>query len=403
MPENVGCVLDAADVSADTVEGLASRLGLNALFVRGALAASAVKGKVPVPLSGGRAPGLDLGDDTALRAAIDAARSAGVDPYLVFSNPLVGSPGWTDLLAKDKSGRPATELDAESPVLCPNHPKLLKWLAAAAEALVKTYRPVGVLLSGFGLGAPERVDTLFLCWCDVCQARMGELGYDSDRVRIGMQGVRTKLLESRPGSAVPTDCGLGQYLEALGYDTGILDWLNFRADSVSACLYEVRQALTGADAGLRVGILSKAPTVGFLAGQRRADLLRDQTIADFHAPVICGTGSGVLSTIAAHAEVIRTTRPATDEADALALAAILHGYHSLPLPGAAEELVRDPGPERLLLSAARELKLAMGGGPAVQRWPAIDVAGLPQDVVAQAAGRIDEAGAAGLVYVGMPQ
>jgi len=403
MGAGVGCVVTASDVTTEAVKDLVARLGVTALAVRGTMDLPGSKAKAPVSPVDGSLPGLQLaGDDADLGPALDAARGAGVDPYVVLANPLVGVPDWTGLLAKDSHGRSATEIDAEHPSLCPNNEKLIKWLAAAAAEIVKAYRPAGVLLHDFSLGPPCKLDALFLCWCDVCETRIAELGYDADRIRVGILGARSRLEEAKLTAAAFSGCGAGQFIEAVGYDTGLLDWLNFRADCVSSLLYEVRQAAAGAGGGVCTTVVSKAPTVSMLAGQRRADLLRDTTLADVYAPVICGPGSGVLQTIAGHSDVIRSAMDGADQADAMALSAKLHGYAGLPLPASADEAVNSPSAELLVASAQHELELTMAAGGDVPRWPAIDVAGLPADVVGDVAKLIADSGADGIFYIGVP-
>ena len=403
MPGSTGCVLRASEASPGMVKSLVSRLGLTTLFVRGAMRLPGLKGKVPAHSADGTVPGLRLADDdSALRSALDAARDCGVDAYLVFSNPLAGAPEWTDLLATDNGGRSAAEIEGDGHVLCPNQPRLLKWLAAAATEAAKTYEPAGVLLDDFSLGAPDKIDTLFMCWCDLCRTQTAELGYDTDRIQVGMQGARSKLGELRTGGSAVRSCGIGQIIDIIGYDTGFLDWLNFRADCVSACLYEVRQALSAADSGLRVGVLTKAPTVSVLAGQRRADTLRDTTLADFSVPLLCGPGAGVAETIAAHARLIGRLLDGIDDAGALELSARVHGYGSLPVPASAEELVRAPGKEFVVASAAHELHLTTAAAGEVPKWPAIAAQGLAAETVAEVAALVNESDADGLVYLGAP-
>ena len=399
----VGCVVSASEVTAQGVKGLVSRLGLTTLAVRGVMNLPDLKEKAPAASPDGTVPGLKLsGDDAGLRPALDAARDAGVDTYVVLTNPLVGAPDWADLLAKDSRGHAATDIDPDHPALCPNNSKLLKWLAAAAAEIVKTYRPAGVLLQDFSLGPPCKLDALFTCWCDVCEARITELGYDVDRIRIGILGARSRLAEAKLTPAAFNGCGVGQYIEAVGYDTGLLDWLNFRADCVSSCLYEIRQAVAGADGGVRVAIASKAPTVAMLAGQRRTDLTRDTTLADTYVPMICGPGSGVLQTIAGHANVIRAAMDGADEAAAMALSAKVHGYGGLPVPASAEEALTAPSPELLLASARHELELATSSAGDVPTWPAIDTAGLPGGVATEVARLVNESAADGIFYMGVP-
>ena len=413
-----GCKLAVSEATPDVIRTLGSRLGVSVLFLSGEMTVPALRGKAPAASPDGRTPGLRLGqDDSALRAALDAAGAAGLSTHLVMSNPLAGAAKWHDLLAHDNGGRSAADTDREGPTLCPNRPKLLKWLGTAAEELLRTYKPAGLLLDDFSLGSPDKIDTLFQCWCEVCQTRAADLGYDADRIRVGLQGARSKVAADAPHTAADLEeLGLGQFLEAVGYDTGVLDWVNFRADSVSACVFEVRQALNKFDPGLQVTALCKGPTVSLLAGQRRADCLRDTTLVHVYAPVICGARSGVLATIASHARVIRgrlrhstsSCRPESvegrDDGDARALAfsARLHGCGRLPLPASAEQMVRSPDPRLLIASAERELALTLGSSGEAARWPAIDVHGLPAEVVEQAARLVTQSHAEGLLYVGVP-
>jgi len=404
MGGKAGCVISAADASDELLGDLVSNRDVGSVFIRGAVSLPLLRAKAPVSPSGGMMPGMQLtDDDSSLRAAIGAARNAGADVYLVLLNPLVGSSDWTDLLAEDNAGRSAAKVDPDRPTLCPNRPKLMKWLPAAAAEVVRTYRPTGILLDDFSLGTPGPIDTLFMCWCSLCQARVSELGYDADRVRIGMQGARSKLQNAGARLTGTTGVGIGQFVEAIGYDTGLLDWLNFRADSVSACLYEIRQAVAGVDTGALIGILTKAPTVAMLYGQRRADALRDTTLADLYVPVVGGQASGVFATIASHAKVIRQSLEEGDEASAIAISAKLHGYDGLPMPATTEMLTSSPDPQLVTASAERELCLTLAADGAVPQWPAVDVTGLPENTVADLAKLVSESDAEGLVYLGVPR
>jgi len=403
MGEHVGCVLNAAEASPEAIEGLVSRLGVTSLFLRGAVCVPGLRSKAPAVADDGAAPGLRLtDDDSELRAALGAARRAGVDAFLILTNPLVGRPGWSDLLAEDNTGRSASAANGETPTLCPTRPKLAKWVATAAGEVARVYKPAGVLLEDFSLGPPGDVETLFMCWCDRCQASVGDLGYDADRVRLAMQGARSKLESLAARIAGVQSFGIAQFIEGIGFDTGLLEWLNFRADSVSTCLLEARKALAETDTGVRVGVLFKSPTAAMLAGQRRADALRDATLADFFVPVVCGGRAEALDTIAGHARAICGAAPDLDEAAALQLAARVHGYAGAPLPDTIGEMAA-PAADLLAASAERELALVMAASGAVPCWPAIDVAGLPAELVADVAGRIADGPADGLLYIGVPQ
>ena len=399
----VGCVVGASEVTAESVKELVSKLGLTTLAVHGAMNLPGLKGKAPGSSSDGAAPGLKLSDgDASVRQALDVAQDAGVDAYIALANPLAGSPDWADLLAKDSRGNPATDIDPDNPALCPNNSKLLKWLATAAAELVKTYQPAGVLLNDVSLGPPCKIDALFTCGCKVCEARITELGYDSDRIRAGIMGARARLEEAKLAPAGFSGYGIGQYLESVGRDTGLLDWLNFRADCVSACIYEIRQAVAGVDGGVHIAIVSKAPTSAMLAGQRRADLTSDTLLADVYVPAICGPGSGVLQTIAGHAGAVQAAMPGGSEADAMAFATNVHGYGSMAVPASADEILNSPSPDFLVDSARHELELTMATAGEVPKWPAIDVAGLPAGVVTDVAKLVDETNADGIFYLGVP-
>jgi hypothetical protein len=392
------CVINAGEMSTGGVRDLVSVHGVNALFVRGAMS---LPSKAPVAGPDVRAPGVHLADDDQpLRDALEAGRDAGADVYLVISNPFRGDKAWAELLAMDSGGRTAERIDTVDPVLCPSQPKLMEWLAAAAADAVKAYKPTGILLDNFALGAPDRLDHLYMCWCDVCQNRIEELGYDVDRIRIGMQGAHTKLETAGQHLAGLEDMGVAQVLEAIGYDTGLLDWLNFRADQVSACLYQVRQAVLNVDSTLRVGITGFGPSVAILAAQRRVDALRDTTLADMYLPVISGNASGVLQTIASHAAMIRESSDGLDEAAAVKLSAEVHGYASIPMPATAAELTELADAELAVASARRELGLTLAAGGQTPQWPAIDVVGLPDGAAEKVAALIEESGADGVTYLG---
>jgi hypothetical protein len=399
MQSLVGCVLNAPAVSGESVRDLVSRFRVSALFVRGAVSLRASP-----PVSGaGRAPGVRLSDDDSeLKSALGAAIDAGIDGYVVLSDPFVGAAGWGEFLGVDSAGRKADAVDAAEPVLCPTHPKLIAWLAAAAAEVARIYKPAGILLENYALGRPERIESLFFCWCDRCRAKAEDLGYDEDRIRIGMQGAHSDLEEAGQRLAGLRDVGLVQFIEGIGYDTGLLDWLNYRADLVSAALYEVRQAVSNVDSGVRVGILSRAPSVAILAGQRRADGLRDTTLCDFFAPVIAGESGGVAATIAAYAGMLRDSADALSEADAITLAARLHGYGAVPMPDSLDALTGEPDAACVRAAAARELNLSMAVGGTTPQWPAIDATGLPPGLAAELADAVRETRAEGILFLGVP-
>ncbi len=404
MGAQTGCLLEASQASPEVVADLGDRLGAASLFLRGPMSLSAIESKAPVKPADGRLPGVWITeDDSALRSAMDVARGQGMDVYLAIENPLIGSPEWGDLLAEDNSGRSTEKIDPARPLICPNHPKLLGWVADLVVGVYEAYRPTGVLLCDVSLGSPASIDNLFTCWCDLCRARVGELGYDPDQVRIGMQGARTKLADIRPEVAGIPDFGLGLLLDGIGFDIGLMDWFSFRADSVSACLYEMRQALARKDTTVRMAILNKGPTAAMLAGQRREDALRDTTLADAYVPVICGRGSGIPEMLAGHARQVHEAAEGIDERSALALAARIHGYAGVPLPDRIAELDESPTEELLRACAQRELAYTLVAPGEVPRWPAIDCEGLPSNLVSDVADQIEQSGADGILYIGVPR
>ena len=387
MADTVACVIQADADAPAKIDAAKSRLGALIIFLRGRMHLPGLRGKLPVPASDNAAPGIEFAeDDRDFKTAVDAAHAAELEVFLVVSNPLVGRSNWTDLLARDNGGRSAAEIDPQRPALCPNRPKLIKWLRTAVDEVQRTYKPAGFLLQDFSVGFPDRLDSLFTCWCDICQNRATELGYDLDRMRLGLQGVRSKLIEARPGIEAVKNSGISQFIEAVGYDVGILDWLNFRADSVSALLYEIRQALSSKD-GVQLAVMCKAPTVSHLSGQRRSDVFRDTTIADYYLPIVAGAGSGVAQTLAVHAGVVRNWLPSLDEKTALEFAAGLHGYSGAPDDFAI---------------CQRELALALAHKGEVLTWPCIDTSGLSASAVSRIAESVKASEAAGLVYLGVP-
>jgi hypothetical protein len=398
MAKMKACIINADAVSTGAIRDLVSIHGVQTLCVRGAMS---LPSKAPVAGARVRAPGVQLGDDDRpLREALDAGRDAGADVYLVISQPFQGDKAWTELLATDSGGRTAERVDPDAPVLCPSQPKLMEWLATAAADAAKAYRPTGILFEGFALGSPARLEHLYMCWCEVCRNRVEELGYDLDRIRVGMQGAHSKLEEVGRHLAELEDMGLTQVLEAVGYDTGLLDWLNFRADLVSACLYNQRQAVLSVDSAMRVAISGLAPTVALLAAQRRVDVLRDTTLADVYIPVIAGKASGLLETLAAHATLIQQTGDGLSEADAIARAAEVHGYASVALPGTIAALTECANPDLAAASARRELRLTTAVAGQTPQWPAIDPVGLPPGAAAAIAEQIDQSGADGMTFLG---
>lgn len=387
MADTVACVVQVDGDAPANIDAAKSRLGASMVFLSGPMHLPGLRSKMPVRASDNAAPGFEFTeDDSSLKAAIDAARSAGIEVFLVVSNPLVGRSNWTDLLARDNGGRSAAEIDPQRPVLCPNRPKLIKWLRAAVDEAQRTYKPAGFLLQDFALGFPDRLDSLFTCWCETCQNRATELGYDPDRMRLGLQGVRSKLIEARPGIEAVRKVGISQFVEALGYDMGILDWLNFRADSISALLYEIRQTLSSKE-GTQLAVMCKAPTVSGFLGQRRADVVRDTTVADHYLPIVAGVGSGVMQALAVHAGIVRNWLPSLDEKSVSELAAGLLGYSGSPDDFAVCE---------------RELALALAHKSDVRVWPCIDTSGLSASAVARLADSVKASEATGLVYHGVP-
>lgn len=386
MPANTAYLLDASAASPGKIKDLAAKYGLSSIVLTGPMRLGSPAQKPPIPpvvAVDGCLPGVLVGDDSALTSAIDAVHEAGLDVLLAISDPFKGFPGWSEFFAKDNGGRSSSELNPEQPELCPNRPKLVKWLATAAADIVKTYKPAGLLLKDFHIGAADRIDPFFMCWCQTCRTRAIELGYDADRVGLALQGIRTKLTEGRPSRPALSRPGLGHLIEAIGYDTGIVDWLNFRADSISSCLFEIRKAVTAADPGTRVIVASHAPSVAIFFAQRRDDLLRDTTIADVAAPIVAGKTAGTLTTINLVAQVLGRLVADLDPAAARNAAAMILGHMENPTATSVAE---------------RETAFAFSAPTTVPQWAAIDTDGMSDADVSRAASAA--ASTEGVLYLG---
>jgi hypothetical protein len=192
----------------------------------------------------------------SVRPAVDAGLSVWVY-RAAFSVRGLAEHDARPLLARDVDDVPRTWFGSG----CPNRRALRDAHLAAVERLARSGVFAGFMLDGIRFASPNAGDAYFSCFCDVCRARAGALGFDFERMRRDVAALRDWCRAGGEGPLAPAADALPR---ALGRWPGAADWLRFRAACVVEHVREVRQVIDASPApqSAETGRSSTTPASG---------------------------------------------------------------------------------------------------------------------------------------------
>jgi hypothetical protein len=174
------------------------------------------------------------------------------------------------LLAQDVDGVARTWFGSG----CPNRGALRDAHLAAVERLVRSGLYAGFMLDGIRFASPHAGEAYFTCFCPVCRAKAGSLGFDFEGMRRDVAALRDWCRAGAPAAPLAPDADA--LPDALRRWPGVDDWLRFRAACVSEHVGEVRRAidtlLSGGRGPFGLGAYLFTPALAKLVGQRYGDL-----------------------------------------------------------------------------------------------------------------------------------
>jgi len=284
-----------------------------------------------------RGPGLGLtGDDSIVRRAVDLAHAKGLEVWFNIGGWNTGDVPSSELAIKDLWGRPLNKVGTgeysqarfakPSGNLCPNNEAVNRWFEAAyAEAAAK-YGAEGVYAGHSRYDDLSVYPAIFACGCESCQQAAKEMGYDFEDMQRGVQEVweRLQRLDARKVK-LAAEVGLNPFdlLELLGGDTGVIEWLNFRAASLGRQFARFTTALHKATNGrARFGAQAYPASFELLVGH----LYKDYAGCDFMVPPLMWIGGHFMDGLAAWADFILRHAPGIEEKDAVRFLYRLFGY-----------------------------------------------------------------------------
>lgn len=347
MEKIVGASVDKEEMlkRPEELDFLKEKLGLNLVVFGGAFnLPPQVRALNPFPegLRGRMGPGLALTDDDApLRQAVELAHSKGVSVWVSTVSWWSNAQHAPKLSVRDLWGRRTEEVvpvpyssDPQSGhAFCPSNEAVLTWWEAAYAEIVRMYGVEGMYNTHSRYYHPAFYPALLACGCESCQAKAAELGYDFQEMKEGLVSLwrgLERLEVKRVRQAAQLSLGALDWLELLGGDIRVLDWLNFRAEVIGEGLGRFARAMREATNGYaRFGAQAFTPSFDFLVGHHYADYERK---VDMMVPVFSWLDHHFLTNVVSWANFLVERAPGLEEAEALRLVARFFGWDSLKLP-----------------------------------------------------------------------
>jgi len=330
--------------------------GVNLVILGGAFKLSdqvLAENPMPPEVRNRMGPGLSLTeDDSAVRRAIDAAHREGFSVWLSAFAWWGGAENAPELMVRHISGRPLSDFapapfsnESKTLVYCPNDERTNRWFALAYTDAVLRYDVEGIDLTHARYSHPAFVENLFGCACDRCAQAARSWGYDWERMKAGVTRVLEDLEKADAGTLKELselELGFTDLLHILG-GPELVDWLNFRADSITNALKNIRDHFKEKAPDKVFGSDSHVPSFALLVGHRYRDFRK---FSDFVSPLLPWFEIHYLANFAAWADRLCRWVKGLDEEVALALVYRLFGYDRFSMPTSIKELkVGEPGCE----------------------------------------------------------
>jgi hypothetical protein len=219
------------------------------------------------------------------------------------------------------------------PAGCLNDPEQLRFgLARTRETFARFPQTHGFVLDGPEWGyeiEPEHRSDVFRCFCQHCQARAREWGYDLKAIEAAAQGMKARLRRLSPEvmrGFMATQTGPFDALDLLLQEPLLFDWLRFKTQSIQhyvgahrACVKELGSHLQLA-CGPRLAAF--APLTGY-------NFRRLGEVTDFICPKLYFWQHGIdglKGTVYRYARTLMDLNPGVGEQLALDLVFKLFGF-----------------------------------------------------------------------------
>ena len=262
-----------------------------------------VRGSVGPSVGGG-------GNEANFRKAVDIARQAGCEVWICGGS-------WT----------------LRRLMFCPSNESVNRWYEAlyVHEATKCGVDGLDITHARYPMISFPR--GLLACACEDCARSAAELGYDMAAMRASLSSVGDQLRKLDParlinacrGGIGPLDC-----LQVTGGDTGITDWLSFRAELLGRNIKRFREAVhRAAGDDFIFGCDTYPASLSMWVGHNHA---RWGEFSDFASPLVSHVYQFVSLSLIELARLLRGVHPSLSETDALRIVYAATGYGGIGLP-----------------------------------------------------------------------
>lgn len=282
-------------------------------------------------------------DDAKLLRLIDRATRLGVDVWAHLGLWGYGGDVFPELGLVDDRGESIPEEYIHWGVpICPNNTAVRDWTGACLQYIARNYAVKEIDVDHGHFPPPASIASLFGCCCPHCQAKAAALGYDfpamKDALATLRQRIRTLTLPQFK-QAAGRSFSFVDFLAILGHDSLLLDWFNFRAQSVADHMASLTAAVHDA-VGDACPVDSHLfpPAIAYLSGQ---DFAIWENAVDRLTPGwgdVVGWELSQANTFAIWAEKLCAHVTGLDEAMALTVIYRLFGYEQVAMPLTTTEL-----------------------------------------------------------------
>lgn len=329
----------------DYIDVLQDKIGLNLVIMGGYKLSDETLAKNPYGKDGPTLGIFSGKDDSKLINQITEAHRRGIKVWLSTGGFADGRKEFPEILMTDMFGRhgfdiPAVEYsmpEGDCPV-CPSDERTIEWFRTALVDLTKNYEADGIDMTHNRYTYPSEFYRLFGCACPKCATAARNMGYDFEKMKRSVLDIIEKLktLDAKTVNyASKLNFGFIDFLQFLCKDSGIVDWLNFRADVISGNLKSYKDAVKNVRSDFVFGSDTFVPSFALLVGHRYKDFME---CSDYTSSLLPWLDYFYLSTFASWANLLCKSVKGLDEKEALRFVYQLFGYDHLKLPETIDAL-----------------------------------------------------------------
>ncbi len=176
---------------------------------------------------------------------------------------------------------------------CPNNPEVRQMSLNLVEEIASMEGVDAIILDGIRFASPgEGIKTFMTCFCEECWRKSRELGYDMTQMKVSLKNIVKHLTYLNGGylNSIKVWKSPIDFLDFLLRFPGVLEWLRFRADSITEHVEDVIKVVKSINSHCKVGAYLFSPSLSYLVGQDYRSLGR---LLDYVEPMIYRIGNGV--------------------------------------------------------------------------------------------------------------